>query len=124
MLQGCHAFFYVQSCSNCAEADSLTSELRMRLSSMERLQGRVSRDLELLTEVLRLGAVHLPNADLLVVLELIRKLAPDWSKLFAVPTPRCIELDKVHLSIIYLEVKKAHETLHLSRKIHSMGGKW
>lgn len=93
-----------------------TSELCMRLPSMERLQCWVSRDLKLLTEVLRLGAVHLPNADLLVVLELVCQLAPDWSELFAVPTPGRIEFDEVHLSVIHLVVKNAHQMRLLNRK--------
>ena len=76
--------------------------MRMRLSSMEGLQGRVPRDLKLLTEVLRLSAIHLPNADLLVVLELIRKLTPNRSELLTVAAPRRVELDEVHLPIIDL----------------------
>ena len=69
---------------------------------MERLQCWVTCDLKLFTEVLCLGAVHLSNANLLVVLELVCKLTPGWSELLAVPTPGRIELDEVHLSIIHL----------------------
>ena len=49
-----------------------------------------------------MGAVHLPDADLLVVLELIRKLAPGGGQLLAVATPWRIELDEVHPAIIHL----------------------
>merc|ERR1719398_456495 len=71
------------------------SLVRLYLPSRpEVCEGGVALDFVLLTHCLMLGAVHLRNLNLLVLLEGLGQLVPGGSELLTVPTPGSVELDE------------------------------